>query len=142
MNKMQNSSSNFKLPFGKALIVPVVPIGKPRMTRRDKWLKRPATDKYWSFGDELRALLGIAHKLPSAPANVSWTAYFPMPQSWSKKKQQEMSGKPHQARPDRDNVDKAVLDSLFLDDSTAASGNLQKRWDDGKGARIEIVLGE
>jgi Holliday junction resolvase RusA-like endonuclease len=49
-------------------------------------------------------------------------------------------GQPHRAKPDRDNIDKAILDALFPDDSVVAEGYLCKLWDDGKGARIEIEM--
>jgi Holliday junction resolvase RusA-like endonuclease len=39
-----------------------------------------------------------------------------MPKSWSKKKKQAMDGKPHQHRPDLDNLVKAVLDAFFEED--------------------------
>ena len=34
----------------------IVPVAKPRMTQSDKWKKRPATDKYWKFKDDLKML--------------------------------------------------------------------------------------
>lgn len=46
----------------------------------------------------------------------------------------------HRAKPDRDNIDKALLDALFNDDSGIASGLIEKRWDDGNGPRIEAVF--
>jgi len=40
-----------------------------------------------------------------------------MPASWSKKKRALMNETPHQAKPDIDNMLKAVFDSLLTDDS-------------------------
>jgi Holliday junction resolvase RusA-like endonuclease len=123
---------------GTPIVVRLIPIGKPRMTQRDKWAKRPAVIRYREFADSLR--LQIGHLVPPDVLRLSWIAYFPMPESWSKKKKEEMRGKPHRQKPDRDNVDKAILDSLFDDDSGIASGTLDKRWDDDGGARIELTF--
>jgi len=49
-----------------------------------------------------------------------------------------MAGKPHQVRPDRDNIDKGIMDALFEEDSRVAFGQQSKRWDDGHGPRIII----
>jgi Holliday junction resolvase RusA-like endonuclease len=40
-----------------------------------------------------------------------------MPNSWSKKKKAEFNGKPHQQKPDLDNLIKAFKDALCEDDS-------------------------
>jgi len=104
--------------------IPITPIGKPRMTQRDKWAKRPCVVDYYRFKDALR----LAVQLPDDIDNLSWTAYFPMPRSWSKKKKAEMDGKLHRQRPDRDNVDKAILDALLSEDSGIARGYTEKRW--------------
>lgn len=79
-------------------------------------------------------------KFPDAPLSLSWRAYFEIPASWSKKRQAEMAGQPHQQKPDRDNIDKAIMDALFDDDAGVAFGTTAKYWDDGKGARIELEL--
>ncbi|MBK1884758.1 RusA family crossover junction endodeoxyribonuclease [Luteolibacter pohnpeiensis] len=127
------------------VIFKVVPLGKPRMTQRDRWKKRPAVLRYHAFKDTLRArLVDLPHlrKLIDSGTihGLSWTAYFPMPPSWSKRKQASLAGALHQQKPDRDNIDKAILDALFTDDSGIASGRIEKRWDDGKGPRIEITF--
>ncbi len=112
-------------------------MGKPRQTQRDKWAKRPAVMRYRAYADQLRLLFW--RKPPNVyPTIISWCAYFSIPESWSRKKKEEMKGKPHKVRPDRDNVDKGILDALFKSDSHVWSGHIEKRWDDGKGARIEI----
>jgi Holliday junction resolvase RusA-like endonuclease len=49
-----------------------------------------------------------------------------------------MSGTLHRQKPDRDNIDKGILDALFKSDCGVAGGTIVKRWDDGKGPRIEI----
>ncbi|MCR6656642.1 MAG: RusA family crossover junction endodeoxyribonuclease [Opitutus sp.] len=118
-------------------VIQIAPMGKPRMTRRDKWAKRPCVVEYFAYADALRAACPGIHP---APTSVSWTAYFPMPTSWSQKKQAAMAGKLHRSKPDRDNVDKGILDALWEQDSCIARGSLLKLWDDGKGPRIELTV--
>lgn len=127
------------------VVFPVVPMGKPRMTQRDKWARRPAVMRYRAFKDELRSAMTNQPDLRLAIAQgaidrVSWTAYLPIPASWPAKKKALLAGAPHRQKPDRDNIDKALLDALFADDSGIASGHLTKRWDDGRGPRIEVIF--
>ncbi|WP_318155968.1 RusA family crossover junction endodeoxyribonuclease [Citrobacter freundii] len=82
----------------------ITPMGKPRMTRADKWKKRPEVLRYRAFCDEVR-LQGV--ELPESGSHV--TFMLPMPASWSKKKRAELNGKPHQAKPDFDNMMKDTM---------------------------------
>jgi len=117
------------------------PMGKPRMTQRDKWAKRPAVMRYRAWSDKARASAKEQNfDLTVCPEAVSWVAYFDIPKSWPKKKRLAMEGKAHRQKPDRDNVDKAVLDTFWKEDSGVSRGSLEKRWDDGKGARIEVEV--
>jgi Holliday junction resolvase RusA-like endonuclease len=128
-----------------AVVFRVVPMGKPRMTQRDRWKKRPAVLRYHAFKDELRVIVSQYPHLRSfiesgTISRLSWTAYLPIPESWPKRKKAAMAGVLHRAKPDRDNIDKALLDALFPDDSGIASGRIEKRWDDGNGPRIEVIF--
>ncbi len=67
-------------------------------------------------------------------------AYFAIPKSCSKKEKAEYKGEPHQQRPDRDNIDKGILDALFGDDSIVWDGRMRKFWDDGNGPRLELWI--
>ncbi len=107
------------------------------MTQRDKWQRRPVVMRYRAFKDLLRAAC-VGH--PVRPLEVSWRAYLPIPKSYSKAKRAALMGQPHRAKPDRDNIDKAILDALFPDDFVVAEGHIFKVWDDGQGARIEITM--
>ena len=75
------------------------PIGKPRMTRRDKWAQRPCVLRYRAFADELRLAAG---KLPDDVYGVAVTAYLPIPKSWSKQKRLAHLGIDHRTWPDID----------------------------------------
>lgn len=112
------------------------PVPAPRMTRRDKWKKRPCVMRYFAYRDTLRAAVG---KIP-VPDEMHLTFGFPVPSSWSKKKRAAMIGKPHRQRPDRDNCDKAVMDSLFEEDGGVWRGSQEKVWASGKGfVKIRVV---
>ena len=100
-------------------------MGKPRMTQRDKWAKRDCVQRYYAFKDRLKLEVG---SIDFDVKSLSWTAYIAMPKSWSKKKRKEMELEPHRQKPDRDNIDKAILDSLFKDDSGIYQGNIMKLW--------------
>ena len=120
----------------KSIIVPINPMGKPRMTQKDKWARRPVVLRYFKFKDDINKY--IKDIIPKDVYDLSWTAYIEMPKSWSKKKKNALMGMRHRQKPDRDNVDKAILDSIFKEDSIVSDGCLKKRWDDGEGPRIEI----
>ena len=110
------------------IVFPMTPLGKPRMTRRDKWAKRPIVEAYFTYANALRAL--AARKRFELPDHgVSFSFEFPMPESWSKKKRLAMDGQPHQQKPDIDNCLKGILDPLLSDDSTVWQiAGAEKRW--------------
>lgn len=101
----------------------ITPVGKPRMTRRDKWKQRPPVMCYRIFCDEAR-LHGI--RVPESGAHITFV--LPMPPSWSKKKRAAMDGQPHQQKPDLDNLKKSLLDALFEDDSHIWDTRTSKVW--------------
>jgi len=90
----------------------ITPTPKPRMTQSDKWKKRPPVARYFQFCNEIRA---AGFELPDHGASIVF--YLPMPKSWSRKKQLAMNGKPHQAKPDLDNLLKALSDAVYNDDA-------------------------
>ena len=113
------------------------PMGKPRMTRSDKWKKRPKVMRYRAFADGIRAACG---DVPSNPDGVIVTAHCPMPPSWSKKKQAEHDGRPMRQTPDWDNIGKAVCDALFEEDSMIWFGVTIKFWCPVGQERLEVEL--
>lgn len=90
-------------------IIPIAAVAKPRMTQRDKWQKRPAVVRYSVWKDTMRLFLATE----IIPRSYHLVCFFPMPKSWSVKRKNELRGRPHEQKPDRDNVDKAWLDMLF-----------------------------
>lgn len=111
----------------------ITPIGKPRMTQRDKWKKRPIVQRYYHFKDLIR-LHNVT--IPNYGANIIFI--LPFPKSWSKKKCKAMEGKPHQEKPDLDNILKALLDSAFMegDDKKVYDIACAKYW--GKYGKIIV----
>jgi Holliday junction resolvase RusA-like endonuclease len=115
------------------LIAEIEPNTKPRMTRADKWKKRPCVLQYRAFCDELRLKAGN-FKL-SGSYKIDF--YLSMPKSWSKKKKELMRGKPHQETPDLDNLLKAVNDALLEQDKIIYKIEATKFW----GETGKIIIG-
>lgn len=113
------------------------PIGAPRMTRSDRWRKRPCVLRYFAFRDRARKAAG---ELPPVEqiSHVEIIAYFSPPASWSRKKREAAIGKPHRSKPDLDNIFKAIGDSLFSEDSGLACITASKYWDTAE--RVEVFI--
>ena len=114
------------------MVIKILPVPKPRMTRADKWRKRDSGMRYRNFCDELGLKVGSYEVPPTLRLSFS----IPMPPSWSQKKRERMMDTPHQQKPDIDNLVKAFLDALCEDDSYVWNVNASKIW--GKEGRIEI----
>lgn len=120
----------------KQFTIPGNPIGKPRMTRRDKWAKRPCVVRYRDWCDLARLCAG---KVPDARSvtDLQLTAVFEMPQSWSEKQKSLMDGRRHRKKPDADNIAKCV-DGLWTEDSGLADVTIRKRWGRQGGLHVRI----
>lgn len=119
--------------------VPVNPIGKPRMTRttgRMMAQKNPPRDpkmlskwrslkRYKAFCDELK-LRRVS--IPESNAHVVFV--LPMPPSWSQVKKDAHRGRPHRQKPDKDNLEKALLDALLIEDCGVWDSRITKVWGD------------
>ena len=90
---------------------------------------------YRAFADELRLKFG---KVPEGVCSVTVKFFIGMPDSWSKKKRQEMKGEWHQQKPDADNLCKAVLDALIPNDERIAELNCVKLWSERDEIEIEV----
>jgi Holliday junction resolvase RusA-like endonuclease len=112
----------------------ITPLAKPRMTQRDKWAHRKPVAAYFAFKTLLVALAKLQEFHPSDQMRMRF--YLPMPKSWSQQKKQRLNGRPHQQKPDRDNLEKGVLDAFFTDDSRSWHGETYKYW--AVDGRIEI----
>lgn len=115
----------------------VTPNTKPRATRSDKWKKRPCILRYRDYADKVRAL-GV--EVPPGCHHLVFV--LPMPESWSDKKKAAALYTWHQSTPDRDNLDKALLDAVFKHkeggDQHVYDGRITKIW----GERGLLLVGE
>jgi len=111
----------------------VNPIGKPRMTQRDKWKKRKCVESYYQFKDLIVWQKG-GFVFPDSGAEVIF--HIAMPDSWSLLKKREHIDKPHQQTPDIDNLIKALFDALMVEDKNIWNITATKYWS-GEG-KIEI----
>jgi Holliday junction resolvase RusA-like endonuclease len=118
------------------IVIDVDPVPKPRMTSRDKWLKRSIVERYWQYKKDVRfSLLEIDPDFEMPSCNYHLIFIIAMPKSWSKKKQFEMDGKPHQNETaDKDNLEKGFLDAVCSRDGYIWDGRVTKYW--GKRGRI------
>lgn len=96
------------------------------MTQRDRWAKRKCVQKYWTYKDHVQAFI-LKHQLDIG-ASLEVVFYLPMPKSWSKRKRAEYDNRPHQQKPDIDNLCKALMDALFDDDCHIYNLNARKFW--------------
>ena len=93
----------------------ILPVPKPRMTQRDKWKKRPCVMRYRAFCDLVR-MAGIS--LPMA-----YHVVFVLPTA-----NRKLWGWTHDRKPDRDNLDKALMDAVLKDDSKHGRALVHKVW--------------
>jgi len=115
-------------PTGEiAFVVIGDPMGKPRMTQRDVWKKRDVVLRYRDYCDRIIEAAPTV-VLTADVYDVAVTAYLAMAASWSQKKKAAHVGQMHRAKPDWDNIGKAVCDALFKDDSGIAVGSVRKFW--------------
>ena len=104
------------------------PMAKPRMTRADRWKKRPCVVKYFIYSGHIKWQVKNKNYVPSNELVMIFN--ISMPKSWSKKKKAKMFGQAHQQTPDIDNLEKGILDSLFINDMKVWKVCASKRWSD------------
>lgn len=114
------------MQLNRILYFPVPVMGKPRMTRKDKWHKRNATDSYWTMKD---ALVAFANRHKFTIGNMYHAIYLlPMAEKKSKKWKKEHEYQLHDQKPDIDNITKGIKDCLLDDDSKVAVEYAVKLW--------------
>lgn len=122
----------------KIFVFDLKPVGKPRMTRSDKWRNdpnHPDPDKrqrkrvtdYYIFKD---AITLQARKQHFELSNgLHYYFFLQIRNSWTKSKKTQMLGLLCQEKPDLDNLIKAVWDSLAEEDKSIAwIGESKKFW--------------
>lgn len=92
----------------------ITPSPYVRQTQSDKWKKRPAVLKYRAFRDE------VAFKIKELPMDFFHVVFLlPVPRSWSQARKMKMIGRPHQQTPDKDNLEKGLLDAIYREANDA-----------------------
>lgn len=114
-------------------VYPITPVPAPRMTRRDRWAKRPCVLRYWAFRDEVRLRKVVL------PDRCRVVFVLPMPKSWSKLQKFIADGMPHRLTPDIDNLCKALLDAVFASDAHIHTLHAEKLWGERGEIRIEAL---
>lgn len=103
---------------------------KPRMTQRDKWLNPPreCVANYRRYSTNVRIF--AARQRFAMPACAYLLLFlFEFPARWSKKKKTQFMGQPHTSKPDKDNLEKGILDALLPDnDAGVWDGRVTKLW--------------
>jgi Holliday junction resolvase RusA-like endonuclease len=125
-----------------AFIIPGKPIPKarPRMTKYGHVYTSKTTQDYEKSIIQYFSITG--QKKINGALYMRLYVYIEMPMSWSKKKKEEMKGKPHTSKPDLDNILKSVADGLnglaYDDDSQLAMIYTEKKWNDMSFVKVEI----
>jgi len=125
----------------------IIPYPAPRMTRSDKWKTDPnhhdpkkrqrlCVAKYFSFRNELNWLCAKYKYTLTETLYIHFV--LPMPETWTKKKRMQMNNKPHQSKPDLDNLCKSFCDSFGKDDGFVWLISAGKHW--GESGKIEITV--
>ena len=104
---------------------PIPPTPAPRQVQRDRWKPSPGVLRYRAFRDEV-ALRRVT--IPDAGAHVLFL--FAVPRSVSKKERAARLYHPHQQKPDKDNLEKALMDAVYRgeDDSRVWDSRVSKVW--------------
>ena len=106
---------------------------RPKFSRRGKFVSTYTPKETVSF-ERTVGMIGSEHfDTPiQGPVRLEVLAIFKPAKSWSKKRRAEAMGQWHTQKPDKDNIEKAILDGLnriaYADDSQVASGGCDKIW--------------
>ena len=100
----------------------------PKNILRPAGLKR--RNRIERYNDYKLSIAALAkEKRFDFPNQGAWVRfYIPVPRTWSKKKKKQYHGLLHMARPDIDNLCKAVFDSLFSEDKHIGHFQASKHW--------------
>jgi len=118
--------------------ISLTPCPAPRMTKSDQWKTNPfhpdpkkrqrkCVTKYFQFKNDIAYLIkGSEHLYKNGVLNIVFV--LEMPKSWNKKKRELMNMTEHKSRPDRDNLLKAIQDSIAVEDGYFWDGRTTKLW--------------
>jgi len=133
----KNLAAAIPSKVGHMITIPGIPIPKPRMTQRDKWAKRPCVVNFFTWKDTVKR--HTKNTLEHANS-LNMVFYLPFPKSYRPSRRAMLKGRPHQQKPDLDNLVKSLMDSLFDEDCKIFSLSAMKLWDDGEGPRTQVSI--
>lgn len=117
------------------------PVGKPRMTRADRWRRRSCVMRYWEWTDRLREAAKTREKITlTKPTQLHVVAHLQIPAYWGASKRLAHRGTAHTAKPDGSNILKGIEDALFVNDQMLFASSIYKFWDDGGGPRVSVMI--
>ena len=133
-----------------AFTVKIDPLGKPRMTQRDKrrGTQTQGVRRYVAWQREFVNALRLQdfyqivnlHNM----VRIDIRAMHQMPVGWGLKRKREMAARIMRQSPDADNVAKAIIDSIFYrqsaNDKVIAIQTIEQRWEDSRGPRIDLII--
>lgn len=128
--KQPNPDYDFKASeggsFPKKYVFNITPVGKPRMTRQDKWMKRPCVLRFRAYEDEMnRQANEIGFVMNPTALYIEF--HFKRPKSFTGIRAQMIT---HKNKPDLDNLIKGVQDIFLKNDSSISEIHAKKIWSD------------
>lgn len=99
-------------------VMPMERLSEANKAAKRRWLE------YCAYKDKVRAAFAPGGEV----CGCDIVAEFAMPVSWSKRKRSKMVSLLHDSKPDRDNIDKGVLDACLKEDKSVGIGLVVKRW--------------
>lgn len=121
---------------------------RPRFTRAGHAYNTAATSTYEHIVSSACQVAMLTHrkKMTGAPVKVEMALVFPIPASWSKRKQADamIGSVPHTSKPDAENVAKAILDAMngvvYADDKQVIDLRVTKHY--GPDPRAVVAVTE
>lgn len=112
----------------------------PESRRSEAGTKR--VNRLIKYNDYKISLLALAKQqrftLPDSGSIIRF--FLPMPKSWRTPEREANVNRLHRKKPDLDNLLKAFLDSLFVEDKTISHiGEVSKYWVDSEQGWIEVI---
>lgn len=112
----------------------------PESRRSEAGTKR--VNRLIKYNDYKISLLALAKQqrftLPDSGSIIRF--FLPMPKSWRNPEREANVNRLHRKKPDLDNLLKAFLDSLFVEDKTISHiGEVSKYWVDSEQGWIEVI---
>lgn len=136
--KIKQEIKPFELDHNRTYyIFDVLPMGAVRMTKRDtiftnpnhpdpKKRQRPEVTRYFDYQNKLWDQ--YSSKAFKFPNELEVVFCIPMPSSWSEKTKAKMNKMPCEVRPDIDNLVKAFMDALKIEDGNVWRVLAEKRY--------------